>query len=78
MVEEDGQKVRGFGPEKLSYLGLERYGAAGSTALEMNCGPDSSCCDELRPAKKKTRAGQLGEFGLCTLRHSWGSEQLKK
>jgi hypothetical protein len=60
IVEADGQKVRGSGPEKLSYLGLERYGAAGSTVLEMNCGPDSGCCDELRPAKKKTAGGSAG------------------
>jgi hypothetical protein len=44
----------------------------------MSCGPGSSCCDELLPAKKELRAGQLSESGLCILQHNSGSEQLKK
>jgi hypothetical protein len=70
--------VRGFRSGKLRYLCLEKYIAAGSTAMKMSCGLGSSCCDELRPAKKALRAGQLDESGLCILRHSSGSDQLKK
>ncbi|KAJ7792117.1 hypothetical protein B0H14DRAFT_2624277 [Mycena olivaceomarginata] len=46
--------------------------------MKMSCGLGSSCCDELRPAKKALRADQLDESGLCILRHSSGSDQLKK
>jgi hypothetical protein len=35
-------------------------------------------CDLQQPAKRELQAGLLSEFGLCILRHSSGSEQLKK
>jgi hypothetical protein len=46
-VEGYPSKVRGFGSGKLRYLCLEKYIAAGSTAMKMSCGLGSSCCDEL-------------------------------